>query len=103
MSVPYEWGGSAGASSRGDVKRRFAHGSGARVTGRGARGSYLGTPVRGRPKPVAAEPMQTAAGRDKRFLVGLGVGARRPLGASRGGGPLSGPIVDPRLQFGFGF
>jgi hypothetical protein len=42
-------------------------------------------------------------GRDRRFLVGLGVGARRPLGVSRGSGPLSAPIVDPRLQFGFGF
>ncbi len=42
-------------------------------------------------------------GKQRRFLVGLGVGARRAIGASGGSGPLDGTIIDPRFQFGFGF
>ena len=43
-------------------------------------------------------------GRDRRFLLGLGVGARRALGVSpRARGPLTDPLVDPRLQVGIGF
>lgn len=42
-------------------------------------------------------------GKQRRFLVGLGVGARRALGVPRGGGPLEDPLIDPRLQIGFGF
>jgi hypothetical protein len=42
-------------------------------------------------------------GRSQRFLVGLGIGARRPLGVSAHSGPLDAAIVDPRLQIGFGF
>ena len=42
-------------------------------------------------------------GRSQRFLVGLGIGARRAIGVGREGGPLGGPMIDPRVQFGFGF
>jgi hypothetical protein len=42
-------------------------------------------------------------GKQRRFLVGLGVGARRSLGSRGDSGPLDGAILDPRLQFGFGF
>jgi hypothetical protein len=42
-------------------------------------------------------------GKQRRFLVGFGVGARRALGSSVGTGPLDGTIIDPRFQLGFGF
>ena len=42
-------------------------------------------------------------GKQRRFLVGFGVGARRSLGVNGESGPLDGVIIDPRLQFGFGF
>jgi hypothetical protein len=42
-------------------------------------------------------------GRRQRFLIGLGLGARRPLGVPDGTGPLTRPFIDPRLQIGFGF
>ena len=42
-------------------------------------------------------------GKQRRFLVGLGVGARRSLGSGGDSGPLDGAILDPRLQLGFGF
>lgn len=41
-------------------------------------------------------------GRRKRFLVGIGAGARRPFGDARGG-PLGDPLFDGRLQIGVGF
>jgi hypothetical protein len=41
-------------------------------------------------------------GRSQRFLVGLGLGARRAFGVGESG-PLAGPLIDPRVQFGFGF
>jgi hypothetical protein len=42
-------------------------------------------------------------GRSRRFLLGVGVGARRTIGGPADGGPLSGTLIDPRLQIGFGF
>lgn len=42
-------------------------------------------------------------GRERRFLLGFGVGTRRALGVRAHTGPLDGPLVDPRLQVGFGF
>lgn len=43
-------------------------------------------------------------GRNRRFLLGIGVGARRALGVStRDQGPLTDPLIDPRLQLGIGF
>ena len=42
-------------------------------------------------------------GRRRNFLVGIGVGVRRPLGVPRSSGPLDHPLFDPRLQVGFGF
>ena len=42
-------------------------------------------------------------GRNRRFLLGVGIGARRPIGVPAGGGPLHGTLIDPRLQIGFGF
>jgi hypothetical protein len=42
-------------------------------------------------------------GRSRRFLVGLGIGARRPLGVRAHSGPLDDPLIDPRVQFGVGF
>jgi len=42
-------------------------------------------------------------GRRRTFLVGLGVGVRRPIGVRSGTGPLDDPLFDPRLQIGFGF
>lgn len=42
-------------------------------------------------------------GRRRRFLVGLGVGARRALVSERTRGPLDRALPDGRLQVGFGF
>lgn len=42
-------------------------------------------------------------GRERRFLLGAGVGTRRALGVRAHTGPLGGPLFDPRLQVGFGF
>lgn len=44
-------------------------------------------------------------GRQRRFLVGLGLGAKRTLGGQRTADydPLGHVLVDPRLQVGFGF
>lgn len=42
-------------------------------------------------------------GRRRRFLIGLGVGAKRAIGTYHGRDPLGHVLVDPRLQIGFGF
>jgi hypothetical protein len=42
-------------------------------------------------------------GRSRRFLVGVGIGARRPIGVRAHSGPLDATLIDPRVQFGIGF
>lgn len=42
-------------------------------------------------------------GRRRRFLIGLGAGAKRTLGSRADGDPLGTVLADGRLQIGFGF
>jgi hypothetical protein len=35
--------------------------------------------------------------------VGVGIGARRPIGVRAHSGPLDATLIDPRRQSGFGF
>ena len=73
----------------------------------GARGEllYSNEVTRARTAPTLGTTVDynLFIGKQRRFLIGLGVGARRTLGSSGGRGPLHGTILDPRFQFGFGF
>lgn len=73
----------------------------------GPRGELLSSEVatRSRTAPTLGTTVDynLFIGRQRRFLVGLGVGARRSLGANGESGPLDGVLIDPRLQLGFGF
>lgn len=92
-------GVTAGVAHARDVRQVYAYDPGS--------GSFTGVqPVRRSataPTLGAVLDYNFLIGRRQRFLVGLGVGARRVLAGERSREPLGHTIPDGRLQIGFGY
>lgn len=84
-------------------ERKFLSG-GATIDERGREvWSFRETTARTAPTLGATLDYNFLLGRQRRFLLGLGLGVRRPLGTSQDFGALRDPLLDSRLQIGYAF